>query len=71
MRIEEVCPFCGIVNLVYLGNMDDQTARDVESFKCYKCGNFAWLGNYDDTFFRDADTPESYFAEGEKMESRE
>lgn len=36
--VDEACVKCGTMNLVNLGNMADQTAADVETFKCYSCG---------------------------------
>ena len=36
--VTENCAACGAGNHICLGDMTDQTARDVETFKCYVCG---------------------------------
>jgi hypothetical protein len=34
---EEPCPKCGTPNMIDLGDMSDQTAADVETFRCFSC----------------------------------
>lgn len=34
---KETCPNCKAVNWVYLGNLDDVTAPDIDGWKCHKC----------------------------------
>jgi len=38
-----VCPSCEKRNYVNLGDMDDQTAPDVETVRCWSCKKLAWL----------------------------
>ena len=34
---------CQTQNLVRLGNLEDQSAPDVEAFKCCVCGHLSWM----------------------------
>jgi Zn ribbon nucleic-acid-binding protein len=38
-----VCPKCEAKNYVSLGDLEDQTAPDVEAVECWKCGAKSWL----------------------------
>ena len=63
------CPHCKNVNWVYLGRLDDITAIDYESCKCFSCKKVFWLGevdeNYDKTF-RDGGLEESTCQDGKE-----
>lgn len=39
------CPYdgCGVMNILYLGRMDDMSAPDVEGLECRVCGKGSWL----------------------------
>lgn len=40
--LNAVCPYCSKENNVYLGNLDDITAPDVEAIKCWNCSKKFW-----------------------------
>ena len=37
------CPYCDQENKIYLGNLDDITAPDVEAAKCWSCSKKFWM----------------------------
>lgn len=61
-----LCPHCQVKNWVYLGRMDDITACDVASVRCFSCRKLSWL---DENFRYEASTnrsslEDSYYADG-------
>lgn len=38
-----LCPHCKIKNWLYLGDMSDCTAPDVQALRCFKCKKLSWI----------------------------
>jgi hypothetical protein len=66
------CPKCGAHNKVCFGDLNDQTAPDVEAVKCHNCGHIDWFDEFtkeecavigttlEDAYYEDGEPPCSY-----------
>lgn len=47
MYDKAVCPYCKTMNLVYLGDWEDDTSPTIEAAECYACGKHFLMGGKD------------------------
>lgn len=43
-----ICPNCGKICWICLGDMQDQTVPDIDGFSCWKCKKVFSLDKYDE-----------------------
>lgn len=63
----EECSKCGKDNRIYLGNPDDITGFDPDSFKCFACGEITPL--YEESECRDVEDGRPVQSEKERLDA--
>jgi Zn ribbon nucleic-acid-binding protein len=57
------CPHCKKVNYLNLGDLNDQTAMDIEVLECWNCGKKSWVMDTDEAELHGYESIEDGYSE--------